>query len=96
MNYKKCKPAKELISHLGTEKSVDFIETTKEKAEEILIRNNYINVITPFKHHFADLDENGANKYESIRDDEGRHIYIVKDPIFLVTMHCTKQSERNI
>lgn len=71
--YQKYKPSKsilEQINYLNEKKKVQFNDMSKEIAGENLLRYNYINVITPFKHYFAKKNE----KHEVIKQ-EGRHIY---------------------
>ena len=74
MGSKKYKPSKtisEQIEYLKTNKNVVFNDISEEEAKDILLKYNYINVITPFKHRFAKLD----SKKQVIKDDRGNHIY---------------------
>ncbi len=48
---KKSKTLDEQITHLEVNKKIEF--DNKQEAKEMLYRYNYINVITPFKKHFA-------------------------------------------
>lgn len=69
--YKPPKTPKEQVAHLKKTKNIVFHEIGEEEAGEILKIYNYINVITPFKHHFylkdkkgtPDIDEFGCHKY---------------------------------
>lgn len=63
MNYKALKHSKELICHLHKSKNVRFEKMEEEQAERTLIKYNYINVITPFKHcfHEEELIEENIN-----------------------------------
>lgn len=73
--YRKYKPAKSTdaqIEYLEKHKNVIFNNISKKEAQEILLRYNYINVVSPFKHHFAKrtvgnevLKVNGHHVYES-------------------------------
>lgn len=69
--YKKPLTAKEQISYLEENKRVVYHDISKEEAESILLQNNYINVITPYKHRFAKKGASG----KVIRDKEHRLIY---------------------
>lgn len=57
------------VMYLKKEKRVRFNIISENEAEEILLRNNYINVISPFKHKFAKLDKGNAIKVD------GKHVY---------------------
>lgn len=68
--YKKPLTTAEQIDYLENTKRVRYIHISKEKAAEILYSNNYINVISPFKHYFAEKDSdkhpikvNGSHVY---------------------------------
>ena len=69
--YKPSKTISEQIEYLKTNKNVVFNDISEEEAKDILLKYNYINVITPFKHRFAKLD----SKKQVIKDDRGNHIY---------------------
>jgi len=71
MDYKKPKTVDQQIEYLAANKRVVYNEVSKRKAKDILTRYGYINVITPFKYHFAKTDKNGVE----IRDAENNHIY---------------------
>lgn len=64
--YKPAKTLDEQIKYLKENKKVCFNIITEKQAKDILFRYNYINVITPFKHHFAKL----SNKNEVIKKME--------------------------
>lgn len=68
--YKPAKTLNEQLEYLNKNKRVQFNDIDENKAKEILFKYNYINVITPYKHHFAKLDE----KKEVIKVN-GSHIY---------------------
>lgn len=68
--YKPAKTVKQQIDYLETNKRVVFNEISKKEAEEILLKYNYINVITPYKYKFAK-----RYKDTEIRDCFGNHIY---------------------
>jgi len=73
-NFQQYKPAKtilEQLEYLNRNKRVQFNEMNKDLAGDKLLEYNYINVITPFKHRFAKLNEkkevdkiNGSHVYE--------------------------------
>lgn len=69
--YKPAKTTKEQVKYLESTKRVVFNDISKEEAENILLRYNYINVITPYKHHFAKTNE----KHEVIKSGDNKHIY---------------------
>lgn len=71
INYKPAKTTKEMVDYLNSSKNVVYNTLSKEEAESILLKYNYINVITPFKHIFARKNEKG----EVIKDVNNRHIY---------------------
>lgn len=64
--YKPAKTLDEQIKYLKENKKVCFNIITEKQAKDILFRYNYVNVITPFKHHFAKL----SNKNEVIKKME--------------------------
>lgn len=68
--YKPAKTLSEQIEYLEKAKRVRFNVIDKERAKNILFRYNYINVITPFKHQFAQKDSNG-----NVVKVENKHIY---------------------
>lgn len=51
--YKQAKTISEQLQYLNEQKRVQFNEMNKEIAGNKLLEYNYINVITPFKHQFA-------------------------------------------
>lgn len=71
MDYKEPKTVDQQLEYLATNKRVVYNEMSKRKAKDILTRYGYINVITPFKYHFAKTDKNG----KEIRDEDNNHIY---------------------
>ena len=70
IKYKKPLSIEEQVDYLEKNKRVVYNECSKEKAKNILLRYNYINVITPYKHRFAEKDNTG----EVIKKN-GSHIY---------------------
>lgn len=60
----------EQIEYLEKNKRVVYKKMSKEKAREILMVDNYINVISPFKYMFAKKDKN-----KKIIKKDNRHIY---------------------
>lgn len=70
LTYKPAKTTEEMINYLNENKRIFFNDIDKEKAKEILLRYNYINVITPFKHRFARLDNS-----RQVVKIAGKHIY---------------------
>ena len=69
-NYKPAKTLDEQVKYLETNKRVKFNIISKERAKDILFRYNYINVITPFKHQFAEKDSKG-----NVIKINNRHVY---------------------
>lgn len=59
------------IQYLKDNKRVVFNNISENEAKEILIKYNYINVISPFKYKFAQKGKDG----NPIKDSEGKHIY---------------------
>ena len=60
INYQKYKIAKtisEQIEYLNMNKRVQFNCMDKDTAKDKLLEYNYINIITPFKHKFAKLND---------------------------------------
>ena len=51
--YKEAKKLNGQIEYLNKNKRVQFDDIGINDAEDILLQYNYINVITPFKHHLA-------------------------------------------
>lgn len=87
--YKPAKTLDEQIKYLKENKKVCFNIITEKQAKDILFRYNYINVITPFKHHFAKL----SNKNEVIKEN-GNHVYMMLNLVNI--MNCIKVKEKNI
>lgn len=69
--YKPAKTTKEQIDYLENYKRVVFDSISKEEAEELLRRYGYLNIITPYKHHFAKTD----SKHGVIKTEDNKHIY---------------------
>lgn len=69
--YKEAKTVQEMTQYLHDNKRVIYNEMSEAEAQEVLLKYNYINVITPFKHVFARKD----SKEHEIRDSENNHIY---------------------
>lgn len=55
--YKPAKTISEQLEYLHTNKRVQFNKINEDLAGDKLLRYNYINVITLFKHKFAKLNE---------------------------------------
>lgn len=53
----------EQIEHLKSNKNVVFEICNEENAKNILLNNNYIHVITPFKHYFHEKERGSNNKH---------------------------------
>lgn len=70
IKYKPAKTTDEMIDKLYTFKNVRYNIISKDDAKDILLRYNYINVITPFKHNFAKKDKNGK-----LIKINGNHVY---------------------
>ena len=68
--YKPAKTINEQLKYLNEKKRVQFNQMNEETAGHKLLKYNYINVITPFKHKFAKLDD----KKEVIKIN-GNHVY---------------------
>ena len=68
--YKQAKTISEQLQYLNEHKRVQFNEMNKENAGNKLLEYNYINVITPFKHRFAKL-----NNKKEVEKSNGRHVY---------------------
>lgn len=71
MEYKKPLSTIEQIEYLSKNKRIVFEETIKSR--DLLLRYNYINVVSPFKHIFA--RNNSNDPYKSDRDEHHKHIY---------------------
>lgn len=69
--YKPPLQLKEQTKHLKEYKNIVFNDITEESAQEYLLMNNYINVISPFKYKYAKKDENGV----PLKDGNDNHIY---------------------
>lgn len=69
--YKKPLTIEQQVNYLEKTKRVVYKEVSKEESEEFLYTHNYINVISPFKYHFAKKDKNGA----VIKNESNCHIY---------------------
>lgn len=69
--YKKPLQLSEQTNHLKEFKNIVFENICEKEAQEYLLRNNYINVISPFKYKYAKKDENGI----PIKDIKDNHIY---------------------
>lgn len=68
--YKTPKNLDEMITHLRVTKKI-IIDTEKiDETKDILLRYNYINVISPYKHYYFKKDRDNA-----IKDSMGKHIY---------------------
>lgn len=70
LNYKPAKTTEEMVEYLKQNKRIVFNKIDKKQAEDILLKYNYINVITPFKHKFARLDIN-----REVVKENNRHVY---------------------
>jgi len=72
-DYQSYKPAKSILEqmqYLNKKKRVQFNDMNMEAAGDKLLRYNYINIITPFKHKFAKLND----KKEVVKI-KGNHVY---------------------
>ena len=83
IKYKNPKTVDEQIQHLKINKRVVFNDISEDEAKDILIKYNYINVISPFKYIFSEKGKDGI----PIKDSEGRHIYS-NDVDFNVYYQC--------
>lgn len=61
----------EQIEHLHLKKNVSFDNTNIDFAKNCLLKYNYINVITPFKHYYALKNSN----FQLVKGDDQNHIY---------------------
>lgn len=68
--YKIAKTISEQIEYLNNNKRVQFNCMNKDTAKDKLLEYNYINIITPFKHKFAKLNEN-----KEVEKVNGNHVY---------------------
>lgn len=57
--YKKPLTIEQQVDYLEKSKRVVYKEISKEESGEFLYTHNYINVISPFKYHFAKKDDKG-------------------------------------
>ena len=70
MNFKKPLSIEEQIAHLKEQKEIIFTTIDETNAAEILTKEKYINVISPFKYNFAKKKEDG-----SVVKLDGKHVY---------------------
>lgn len=75
MKFKEIKTLDEMIIHLEENKNVRFIDISKVEAKEILYKQGYINVITPFKYKFAKRFKYQNPKADPYKDENGNHVY---------------------
>lgn len=68
--YKTAKKVNEQLEYLEINKRVVFNQVNRQTAKDVLFRCNYINVISPYKHHFARLD----NSRNVVKIDN-KHVY---------------------
>lgn len=74
--YKECLKVEDLVERMREKKKIQYNKISKSQAQRILIMNNYINVVTPFKHYFAkDKEFDAINEYDSFKDDDNEHVY---------------------
>lgn len=90
IKYKKPLSIEEQVDYLEKNKRVVYNECDKEQAKKILLRYNYINVITPYKHRFALKNKKGI----TIRDDNNNHIY-EHDVDFNEYYNCYRNERNN-
>ena len=69
--YKKPLTVSEQVEHIKNNKNVVFDNISEEDAELLLYEHNYINLVTPYKHRFAQKRKDGT----TIRDNFHNHIY---------------------
>ena len=74
-NYKHPLSNAEQVNYIEENKNVVYNQYSKEKAIQYLYEHSYINVITPFKHRFAEKDKKTGIP---LRDGLGNHIYTHK------------------
>lgn len=70
MKFKEPKTIEEQIQYLKEDKRVVFNDISEIEAKEILTKYGYINVISPFKYHFAEKDKSG-----NVLKINNRHVY---------------------
>lgn len=70
--YKKPLTIKQQVKCLEQNKKVTYNNIIKERAEEILLLHNYINVISPFKYCFYKTDSHNL----PIKNPDKKHIYV--------------------
>jgi len=69
--FKKPLSLNEQIEHLNTQKNINFYGLDDRFVKNCLLKYNYINLITPFKHYYALKNIN----HELIKDEYGNHLY---------------------
>lgn len=74
MNYKKPLDVDQQLVYLHENKNVEIVDETI--ARTLLTKYGYLNLVTPFKHNFAEKIQNA--KYECRKDPYGKHIYLHK------------------
>lgn len=70
IQFKPAKTTKEMTKYLLENKRVRYNIISDEEAQDLLLKYNYINIITLFKHHFAKVD----SKKQVIKEN-GKHVY---------------------
>ncbi|MDL2211666.1 Abi family protein [Erysipelotrichaceae bacterium OttesenSCG-928-M19] len=70
MSYKKILSLDEKIKYLHDNKKIRFNIIKEDEAKEILLHNNYINVITPFKDRFCEGGKKDKNTNKHIYKSE--------------------------
>lgn len=60
MNYKQPLSLEQQITYLKNNKRLVYSSIKEDEAMDTLLRNNYINVISPFKYAFAKKDDKGV------------------------------------
>ena len=78
-NYKPSMKAKNMLDHIEDNKNIICQDISRDEAEILIKSKNYINLVTPFKHMFAEVDETKNNRYWSKKDSNGRHIYLERN-----------------
>ena len=68
--YKPVKTTIQQIEYLKNNKRVTFNEIGEDEASKLLLRYNYINIISPYKHRFAKIDDN-----RKVVKQGGKHVY---------------------
>lgn len=89
IDYKPAKTKEEMVEYLANNKNVVYEQISKDDAQNILFKYNYINVITPYKHRFAKKDEKG----EVIKKDD-KHIY--ENPVDFSLYYNSYIEERSL